>query len=72
MSIYHVAVLSEHLPLQAKAIYYFDNVDDVTAFMWGRSSGKHLIYKDGTLMNLAHLYSDLSELKEYLNKSENL
>ena len=45
----------------------FKTPQEVGTFMWGRSTGQYIIYKNGELAYLHHLYANISELEIYLS-----
>ncbi len=59
--------VSDSYPPEFESIYFLYTARDVAIHMWGKSMGKHLIYKNGKLAYLAHLYPDLDFLEEYLS-----
>lgn len=63
---YVVLRLSDRLPLQATETRHFKTAHDVAMYMWGRSIGKHLIYKNGQLAYLSYLHRSYDELLDYL------
>jgi hypothetical protein len=64
---YIVIELSTTYPLAPRWTFSFDQVQDVVSHMWGRDCGKYLIYKNGILAHLSHLYGDIKKLEEYLD-----
>lgn len=52
--------------LKIATVYGFFSAKDVAMFMWGKSMGKHIIYKNGKHAYLAHVYPEIFELQHYL------
>jgi hypothetical protein len=68
MDKYSVFYLTKNLPPGYEKEFKFTDANDVAIFMWGRSAGKYLIYKNGNLAYLSHLYADVSKLEKYLDE----
>jgi hypothetical protein len=47
--------------------YEYDNAKDTANFFWGRSTGQYIIYKNGKLAYLHHMYPNISDLEKYLS-----
>jgi hypothetical protein len=50
----------------AESHWEFGTAWDVALFMWGRWGGKYIIYKNGELASLSHIYPDVDSLRKYL------
>lgn len=46
--------------------HMFESAKDVGAYMWGRSLGTSLIYKNGKLVVESYQYQEVSKLIEFL------
>jgi hypothetical protein len=59
--------ISDDYPPRYDNLNFFYTAKDVAVFMWGKPSGKYIIYKNNRLAHYAHLYPDIDFLEEYLS-----